>query len=104
MKDLQALKRKGSKKRSETIPSESKARFSKNEYLLELAAANSHYLSFRNDQFPEIMDVSRWGNSYSYLHILSRSLQYGILYSSFIVTAWVEFPLLFFWMNWLCRT
>lgn len=38
---------------------ESKAKFSRNEYLLELAAANAHYAKFRDEQCPEVLDVSR---------------------------------------------
>jgi hypothetical protein len=36
---------------------ESKAKFSRNEYLLELAAANAHYAKFRDEQCPEVLDV-----------------------------------------------
>lgn len=35
----------------------SQAKFAKNEYLLELAAANARYLKFRDQQCPEVLDV-----------------------------------------------
>ena len=38
---------------------ESSWQFCRQEYLLECAAANQHYLRFRNEQLPEVMDV-RW--------------------------------------------
>lgn len=33
------------------------AKFSRSEYVLELAAANAYYSKFRDDQFPEVLDV-----------------------------------------------
>ena len=36
---------------------EQKALFNRNLYLLELAAGNGQYLKYRNEQFPEIVDV-----------------------------------------------
>jgi hypothetical protein len=50
--------RSGKKKDADSKKAESSAQFARHDYLLELTCANKQYLKFRNDQFPEVMDVS----------------------------------------------
>ena len=48
---------------------ESKAKFSRNEYLLELAAANVHYEKFRDEQCPEVLDVRAGRAHFCFLRV-----------------------------------
>eukprot|EP00051_Salpingoeca_urceolata_P031622 m.12318 g.12318 ORF g.12318 m.12318 type:complete len:927 (-) comp4222_c0_seq1:246-3026(-) len=62
MKDLHTVRKKVKKKASESNrrlleKAESRAQTARHEYLLELAAANAQYISFRNKQLPEVMNV-----------------------------------------------
>eukprot|EP00042_Codosiga_hollandica_P016952 m.44767 g.44767 ORF g.44767 m.44767 type:complete len:800 (+) comp47071_c0_seq1:13-2412(+) len=59
MKDVSSYKKKSEKKqvKAELQKLETKASFNKNLYLLELAAANQHYLKYRNEQLPEVLDT-----------------------------------------------
>eukprot|EP00039_Didymoeca_costata_P010234 m.137227 g.137227 ORF g.137227 m.137227 type:complete len:793 (+) comp14748_c0_seq2:111-2489(+) len=56
------MKKKASRKNKidsdEIRKAENSWQFSRQEYLLELAAANSQYLNFRNEQLPEVMDAA----------------------------------------------
>lgn len=54
-------KKRGKKSKADAAElkkAESSSQFSRQQYLLELAAANQHYLKFRNEQLPEVMDAS----------------------------------------------